>query len=65
MILNNAHKYSVSAMCEVLKLAKSTYYYKSKKTLKDNSLIEIITKIFRASQNNYGRRKIKIELTKK
>lgn len=27
MIRNNAHKYSVSAMCDGLNIPKSTYYY--------------------------------------
>ena len=29
MIEQNRHKYSVSAMCEVLQLARSTFYYET------------------------------------
>ncbi len=52
-------------MCEVLGIARSTYYYESTKVTEDDSLPEEIKKIFKASRNNYGTRKIKIELEKK
>lgn len=67
MIRNNAHKYSVSAMCDVLELPRSTYYYKpdsSSLTAEEQRVEDAILEIFRASRNNYGTRKIKVELAK-
>ena len=52
-------------MCEVLGIARSTYYYESKKEPENDSLNKEIIKVFKASRNNYGTRKIKIELEKK
>lgn len=54
----------VSAISEVLRIARSTYYYESKKPENDSLTKEII-KVFKESRNNYGTRKIKIELEKK
>lgn len=65
MIKANAHKYSVSAMCKVLQIPRSTYYYEAKQR-PDNNILNIeIREIFRKSRNNYGTRKIKVELAKK
>ncbi|MEK4170573.1 IS3 family transposase [Lysinibacillus sp. FSL L8-0312] len=70
VIRNNAHKYSVSAMCDVLDIPKSTYYYHAdvcgKRALKteDNEISKEIARIFKESRNNYGTRKIKKELSK-
>ena len=52
-------------MCEVLGIARSTYYYESKKEPENDSLNKEIIKVFKESRNNYGTRKIKIELEKK
>ncbi|UJF33753.1 IS3 family transposase [Paenibacillus hexagrammi] len=67
VIRNNAHKYSVSAMCKVLGLPRSTYYYKSEPidSEEEQQLEETILEIFRDSRSNYGTRKIKVELRKK
>ncbi|GIN92547.1 hypothetical protein J22TS1_35980 [Siminovitchia terrae] len=67
MIRNNAHKYSVSAMCDVLQIPRSTYYYEAKirDDQKEEELTRLIKNIFKSSRNNYGQRKIKIELQKK
>lgn len=65
MIKNNCHKYSVSALCKVLQVPRSTYYYESKQKLDESPIIEEIIDIFKASRNNYGTRKIKIELAKR
>lgn len=67
MIRNNAHKYSVSAMCDVLQIPRSTYYYEAKirDDQKEEELTRLIKDIFKSSRNNYGQRKIKIELQKK
>ena len=51
-------------MCKVLKIARATYYYESKQKEDETELITAIKEIFRCSRNNYGTRKIKIELSK-
>ena len=62
MIKANVHKYSVSAMCRVLKVNRSTYYYEAKSKPDESELSSDITEIFEASRHNYGTRKIKIKL---
>ena len=64
MIKSNAHKYSVSAMCKVLQVNRSTYYYESKANESTDEITPLIINIFKASRNNYGTRKIKVELKK-
>ncbi|AIM15246.1 transposase [Bacillus sp. X1(2014)] len=62
---NNRHKYSISAMCDVLQLPRSTYYYEAKEQSKsDDELTVTIIDIFHKSRQNYGTRKIKHELKK-
>ncbi len=64
MIKANAHKYPVSAMCRVLQVNRSTYYYEAKQQPDESGLASEIKEIFRKSRNNYGTRKIKRELMK-
>ena len=64
MIRQNAHKYSVSALCSVLQVNRSTYYYESKLRPIDRSLEEAIVKVFTDNRSVYGTRKIKVELKK-
>lgn len=64
VIKSNAHKYSVSAMCRVLQVPRSTYYYESKPKAINDEITPKIIGIFIASRNNYGTRKIKVELKK-
>ena len=64
MIKNNLHKYSVSAMCRVLNLPRSTYYYEASQKKDESELVLKIIEIFKSSRNNYGTRKIKKELAK-
>ncbi len=64
MIKANFHKYSVSAICHVLQLNRSAYYYETKQKSDESGLSSEITEIFKASPNNYGTRKIKKELMK-
>ncbi len=55
-------------MCSVLGVPRSTYYYKpesSSLSSEDQCIEDAIVEIFRASRNNYGTRKIKVELAKK
>ncbi|KGR76228.1 transposase [Ureibacillus sinduriensis BLB-1 = JCM 15800] len=71
MIRNNVHKYSISAMCKVLNIAKSTYYYhanRREKEAHDKEEVELsndIQRLFKESRSNYGTRKLKVELEKK
>lgn len=65
MILANQNKYSISALCAVLQLSRSTFYYEAKAKVCENELKETVVEIFKASRNNYGTRKIKQELAKK
>ncbi|CAM3815616.1 hypothetical protein GCM10009865_51960 [Aeromicrobium ponti] len=65
MIKNNRDKYSISAMCEVLQLPRSTYYYETKEQSKsEDELTATVIDIFHKSRQNYGTRKIKHELKK-
>ena len=64
MIKANAHKYPVSAMCRVLQVNRSTYYYEAKQLPDESGLASGIKEIFCKSRNNYGTRKIKRELMK-
>ena len=52
VIKNNSHKYSVSTMCKVLKVSRSTYYYDSKPKKDEIQLVTDIVEIFRRSRNN-------------
>lgn len=65
MIKANAHKYSVSAMCKVLQIPRSTYYYEAKAKPDETELTAAIIDVFKASRNNYGTRKIKVKLKEK
>lgn len=64
MIKNNQHKYSISAMCKVLQISRSTYYYEAKERPAEDDLTSTIIEIFQNSRQNYGTRKIKVELKK-
>jgi len=64
VIRQNAHKYSVSAMCNVLQINRSTYYYESILQPADSSVEEAVVQIFEDNRRVYGTRKIKVELRK-
>jgi putative transposase len=72
VIQQNRHKYSVSAMCKVLKIARSTFYYDTEisaqkeleKQEEERELKEKITKVFNKNRQVYGTRKLKKELDK-
>ncbi|MDD4753165.1 MAG: IS3 family transposase [Desulfitobacteriaceae bacterium] len=64
VIKNNAHKYSVSALCRVLQVSRSTYYYEAAVKPDESELAAKIVDIFKSSRRNYGTRKIKVELKK-
>lgn len=65
IILANKEKYSISAMCRYLKISRSSLYYKATGRADDVDLRNDIQIIFKDSRNNYGARKIKVELSKK
>lgn len=66
MIHNNIHKYSISAMCDVLQIPRSTYYYESKsQENNEDELAALIVQIFHENRQSYGTRKIKVELKKR
>jgi putative transposase len=52
-------------MCKILKISRSLIYYTSKNKTEGKSIENMIIKIFKESRNNYGTRKIKVELKKK
>ncbi|MGV3139851.1 IS3 family transposase [Brevibacillus agri] len=65
VIRQNAHKYSVSAMCTILQVNRSTYYYESnQQSSSDDEVEQAIIRIFKENQRVYGARKIKATLQK-
>ena len=51
-------------MCRKLRVSRNLVYYKKKGRKIDSELENAVIEIFRKSRNNYGSRKIKIELKK-
>jgi putative transposase len=72
VIEKNRHKYSVSAMCKVLQIARSTFYHETEiaaqkeqeKAEQEQKLKEEIQMIFNKNRQVYGTRKIKNALFK-
>ena len=54
MIKNNQHKYSISAMCKVLQIPRSTYYYEAKERATEDDITSDVIDVFQASRQNYG-----------
>jgi putative transposase len=52
-------------MCKVLQLPRSTYYYEAKERASVDDMTSEVIDIFQASRQNYGTRKIKVELKKR
>ena len=57
-------------MCKLLDIPRSSLYYNRNNNLKkkksnDHDLTDLIKEIFKNSRNNYGSRKIKVELAKR
>ena len=52
-------------MCKVLKISRSSYYYKTKAKPEETGLVVNIVDLFKSSRNNYGTRKIKSKLADK
>ena len=51
-------------MCRLLKIPRSLIYYKKKQHCINSKLENAVIKVFRESKNNYGTKKIKVELKK-
>ncbi|WP_442950170.1 IS3 family transposase [Paenibacillus sp. 1-18] len=62
IIQNNRDKYSVSAMCYVLQIARSTFYYEAKEQATEDDVTEVVVDIFHKKRKAYGMRKIKVKL---
>ncbi|MEV2375000.1 IS3 family transposase [Paenibacillus larvae] len=58
----NRDKYSVSAMCDVLQISRSTYYYEAKERQNEDHVTHHIVEIFEKNRKAYGTRKIKAKL---
>lgn len=52
-------------MCAVLQIPRSTYYYEAVQKRDDSEMTTEVADIFQSSRNNYGTRKIKVELAKR
>jgi len=52
-------------MCKVLKISRSSYYYKTKAKPEETGLVVNIVDLFKRSRNNYGTRKIKSKLAER
>jgi len=52
-------------MCKILKVPRSTFYYKPTTKVCDAQLENAVIQEFRASRNNFGTRKLKIVLARK
>lgn len=64
MIRSNAHKYSISALCKCLGIARSTYYYEVKQPVDESDLEDKINQAFADNRKVYGSRKLQKELAK-
>ncbi|MGM1020401.1 MAG: IS3 family transposase [Bacillota bacterium] len=62
IIQNNRDKYSVSAMCDILQIARSTFYYDAQERATEDDVTEAIVDIFHKNRKAYGTRKIKVKL---
>lgn len=65
MIRANAHKYSISALCRCLGIARSTYYYECCEKRNESILEETIQTVYDENRRVYGQRKLKQALKRK
>ena len=49
-------------MCDVLQIARSTFYYEAKEAAKEDDATTVIVEIFHKNRNTYGTRKLKVKL---
>lgn len=65
MIRANAHKYSISALCKCLGIARSTYYYECHSRPDEGALEEAVQSAYDENRHVYGQRKLKQVLFRK
>ena len=65
MIRANAHKYSISALCRCLGIARSTYYYECQGCQDESDLEEAVQLAYDENRHVYGQRKLKRVLHRK
>ncbi len=65
MIRANAHKYSISALCRCLGIARSTYYYECRGRPDERDLEEVVQNAYDENRRVYGQRKLKHVLLRK
>jgi putative transposase len=61
----NAHKYSISALCRCLGIARSTYYYECQGRLDEWDLEEVVQNVYAENRRVYDQRKLKHVLLRK
>lgn len=59
VINTNKYRHPISALCKVLRISRSTYYYKSKSKVADREAENAVITIFKSNRSIYGARKIK------
>jgi transposase InsO family protein len=64
LALSIEHNISISALCKILKMPRSSFYYQNTGVQEDPNLVNLTKKIFKKSGKNYGTRKLKVELSK-
>jgi len=65
VIKANAHKYSISALCRCLGIARSTYYYECHGRQDESALEEAVQVAYDENRRVYGQRKLKRVLFRK
>jgi putative transposase len=65
VIRANAHKYSISALCRCLGIARSTYYYECQGRQDESALEEAVQLAYDENRHVYGQRKLKRVLHRK
>jgi len=64
VIKANARKYSISALCRCLGIARSTYYYECHGSIDEDDLEEAIQTAYDENRRVYGQRKLKRVLSR-
>ena len=65
MIKANAHKYSISALCRCLGIARTTYYYECRGRQGESAPEEAVQTAYDENRRVYGQRKLKRVLFRK